>query len=65
VPEHAEHEAPVGVLDRLDGAVALRACRDAEAGADARDALVVIALDRDARGSGGDRGELSGSTSTA
>ena len=41
VPEHAEHEAPRGVLDRLGGAVALRARRDPQAGADARDALVV------------------------
>src|SRR4051794_20268994 len=46
VPEHAEHEAALRVLNRLDRAVALRARRRAQAVADARDALMVVALDR-------------------
>src|SRR3954451_14751330 len=46
MPQHAEHEAAGGILDRLHRAVALRAAGDPQPLADLRDALVVVALDR-------------------
>ena len=60
MPLHAEGEAPVGDLDRLRQRVELRATADAQALADAIDALVVMGLrGMDVR-AGGPSGERAG-----
>ncbi len=49
MPEHAEHEAALRVLDRLDRPVALRVGGDAQAVPETGHALVVVAARLDAR----------------